>query len=369
MAQQFLFLFFLSILCVCSSGIFLSPAIKQKELERREQQTFHSLHRGLLYKAIRHDFTDAPATFPTTPVTNPVTTPVTNPVTTPAVNAPPANSAPDIVTVPSANPITVAPAPPFTNPVPVPVPNTGPVNGGIPITNPVTTPSTNSGGQPASNPVTTYPTPTGGVPVTAPVTNPVAPPTTTSPTTSAPAVPGQSWCVVKNGVPETTLQSALDYACGIGGADCSAIQQGASCYNPNSLQYHASFAFNSYYQKNPAQTSCDFGGTAVLTNVNPSTGSCIFPTSASSTSSSSTTSPITATPMPTTASSSGAGPGSISPSVLNTSNPGYGGTATGFGESPASTNASTSMSSCLQPFIGCIIAVTSIITGRFVFDI
>ncbi|CAA2995363.1 glucan endo-1,3-beta-glucosidase 3-like [Olea europaea subsp. europaea] len=324
------------------------------------------MHRGLLYKAIRHDFTDAPATFPTTPVTNPVTTPVTNPVTTPAVNAPPANPAPDIVTVPPANPITVTPSPPFTNAVPVPVSNTGPVNGGIPVTNPVTTPSTNAGGQPVSNPVTTYPTPTGGIPVT----NPVAPPTTTSPITSTPAVPGQSWCIAKNGVPETTLQSALDYACGLGGADCSAIQQGANCYNPNSLQYHASFAFNSYYQKNPVQTSCDFGGAAVTTNVNPSTGSCIFPTSSSSTSSSSsTTSPITATPMPTTATSSGAAPGSISPSILNNSNPGYGGTTAGFGESPSSANASISTSSSLQPFIGCIISVTSIITGRFVFNI
>jgi hypothetical protein len=43
-----------------------------------------------------------------------------------------------------------------------------------------------------------------------------------------------------------------------------------SCFNPDTVRDHASYAFNSYYQKNPVQTSCDFGGTAVLTSTNPS---------------------------------------------------------------------------------------------------
>lgn len=121
---------------------------------------------------------------------------------------------------------------------------------------PPTSPFVN-GGQPITNPVTTYPAPQqGNVPA---VTNPVAP-----------AVSGQGWCVAKTGVTEAVLQSGLDYACGMGGTDCSQIQQGGSCYDPNTLQNHASFAFNSYYQKNPVATSCDFGGAASLVSTNPS---------------------------------------------------------------------------------------------------
>ncbi|KAL6842605.1 hypothetical protein ACP4OV_027449 [Aristida adscensionis] len=89
---------------------------------------------------------------------------------------------------------------------------------------------------------------------------------------------GGSWCVASQSANPTALQVALDYACGYG-ADCSQIQQGGSCFNPDTVHDHASYAFNSYYQKNPVPTSCDFGGTATLTTTDPSSGSCQYPAS------------------------------------------------------------------------------------------
>ncbi|KAF8050865.1 hypothetical protein N665_1860s0005 [Sinapis alba] len=84
------------------------------------------------------------------------------------------------------------------------------------------------------------------------------------------------WCIAKANASPTSLQVALDYACGYGGADCGQIQQGASCYEPNTIRDHASFAFNSYYQKHPGSDSCSFGGAAQLTSTDPSKGSCRF---------------------------------------------------------------------------------------------
>ncbi|GLT57522.1 hypothetical protein SLA2020_304880 [Shorea laevis] len=89
----------------------------------------------------------------------------------------------------------------------------------------------------------------------------------------------QTWCVANGKAGEKKLQEALDYACGSGRADCSPIQPGASCYDPNTLEAHASYAFNSYYQKNSRGAgTCDFGGAAYVVTQAPSFGSCEFPT-------------------------------------------------------------------------------------------
>ncbi|KAL7003197.1 hypothetical protein U1Q18_004355 [Sarracenia purpurea var. burkii] len=226
---------------------------RPKEFEREEEKMFESSHRELLddfhNKTALHDTIYPPMTFPVTPV-----------ISGPQDNLP----TPTIVTVPSSTPVTI----PSTTPVSVP--STNPANSPVPITNPVTTPAITVPGttQPITNPVTTYPAPSTGVPTTTPVTNPVGPPATN--TGGGTAAAGQNWCVAKSGAAEAALQAALDYACGIGGVDCSVIQGGAGCFNPNTLENHASYAFNSYYQKNPIPTSCDFGGTAVVTTVNPS---------------------------------------------------------------------------------------------------
>ncbi|XP_048141876.1 major pollen allergen Ole e 10-like isoform X2 [Rhodamnia argentea] len=148
-------------------------------------------------------------------------------------------------------------------------------------------PSSPSGQKDITNPVTTVPTIipapfASAEPVVNPTSNPEsAPPTVMTPTaypptmTSPPSL-SSSWCIASQSVSQTALQVALDYACGYGGADCSAIQPGGSCYNPNTVRDHASYAFNKYYQKNPVPTSCSFGGTAVVTSTDPSTSTCQY---------------------------------------------------------------------------------------------
>ncbi|KHN38331.1 Glucan endo-1,3-beta-glucosidase 1 [Glycine soja] len=147
-----------------------------------------------------------------------------------------------------------------------------------------------------TTPITTIPNlvPTTPTISTSPFLNPNSNPDTVSPastipfstptTVNSPMFSGASWCIASPTASQTTLQVALDYACGFGGADCSAIQPGGSCYNPNSIRNHASYAFNKYYQKNPVPNSCNFGGTAVIISTNPSTGACQYPSTSTSTS-------------------------------------------------------------------------------------
>jgi hypothetical protein len=78
------------------------------------------------------------------------------------------------------------------------------------------------------------------------------------------------WCVAKPSVPDPIIQEAMNYACG-SGADCDSIQPSGSCFEPNTLFAHASYAFNSYWQRTRvAGGSCSFGGTAILVTVDPS---------------------------------------------------------------------------------------------------
>ncbi|XP_010508585.1 PREDICTED: PLASMODESMATA CALLOSE-BINDING PROTEIN 5-like [Camelina sativa] len=88
------------------------------------------------------------------------------------------------------------------------------------------------------------------------------------------------WCVAKNNAEDSALQTAVDWACGPGGADCGEIQQGGSCYDPPDMVKMASYVFNNYYLKNGlADEACNFSNNAAVTSLNPSQGACKFPSS------------------------------------------------------------------------------------------
>ncbi|CAN8254301.1 unnamed protein product [Cochlearia groenlandica] len=88
------------------------------------------------------------------------------------------------------------------------------------------------------------------------------------------------WCVAKNDAEDSSLQTAIDWACGQGGADCRQIRQGGSCYDTTDMVKMASYVFNDYYLKNGlVDDACYFDNNAALTTINPSQGTCKYPSS------------------------------------------------------------------------------------------
>ncbi|KAM1350357.1 hypothetical protein ACFX2F_004318 [Malus domestica] len=62
----------------------------------------------------------------------------------------------------------------------------------------------------------------------------------------------------------------MNYACG-SGADCASIQPNGSCFMPDTLFAHASYDFNSHWQRTKvAGGTCSYGRTAMLVTVDPS---------------------------------------------------------------------------------------------------
>ncbi|XP_021731599.1 glucan endo-1,3-beta-D-glucosidase-like [Chenopodium quinoa] len=111
----------------------------------------------------------------------------------------------------------------------------------------------------------------------APSKTPLAPSATPTAVPGTPPKSSGTWCVPKKGVSVTQLQANLNYACSQG-IDCSKIQAGGPCYDPNTVASHAAYAMNLLYQKaGRTPGSCDFTQTATVTSTNPSYGSCVYP--------------------------------------------------------------------------------------------
>ncbi|WOG88879.1 hypothetical protein DCAR_0208114 [Daucus carota subsp. sativus] len=158
---------------------------------------------------------------------------------------------------------------------------------------------------------------------------------------------GASYCLCKDGLSDSVLQKNINYACGAG-ADCSAINQGGSCFNPNTVKDHCNYAVNSYFQKKgEASGSCDFAGTAAPSPTPPAiTNGCVYPSSGSG---GTPTTPGTGTPStgtPGTGTPSTGTPGTGTPS---TSTPGMGTPSTG---TPGTGTPSTGMPGTGTPGTG-----------------
>eukprot|EP00252_Welwitschia_mirabilis_P007581 TRINITY_DN190_c0_g1_i1.p1 TRINITY_DN190_c0_g1~~TRINITY_DN190_c0_g1_i1.p1 ORF type:complete len:472 (-),score=33.96 TRINITY_DN190_c0_g1_i1:699-2114(-) len=110
----------------------------------------------------------------------------------------------------------------------------------------------------------------------APTTSPTTSPTTPAPSTTPAPATSKKWCVAKPEASPSVLQSNIDYVCGQG-IDCSPIQSGGPCFNPNTIIAHATYAMNAYFQaagRHPYD--CDFAQTGLLTDEDPSYGTCVY---------------------------------------------------------------------------------------------
>ncbi|KAK3134306.1 hypothetical protein QOZ80_6AG0547500 [Eleusine coracana subsp. coracana] len=126
---------------------------------------------------------------------------------------------------------------------------------------------------PSASPSSTPPSiaPGGGSPPPA-FRPPVAFPSSPPPRDARPGL----WCVANPTAAMAMLQPAMDYACG-SGADCEMTAPGGPCHLPDTLMAHASYAFNSYWQRTKvAGATCDFAGAAVLVTKDPSYDGCHY---------------------------------------------------------------------------------------------
>jgi len=87
----------------------------------------------------------------------------------------------------------------------------------------------------------------------------------------------RQWCVPKSDASDDALQKNIDYVCS-NGVDCKPIQQGGPCFVPDTVKSHASYAMNAFYQASGRHDyDCDFSHTGVLTSIDPSKLSGLFP--------------------------------------------------------------------------------------------
>ncbi|PRQ59160.1 putative X8 domain-containing protein [Rosa chinensis] len=103
-------------------------------------------------------------------------------------------------------------------------------------------------------------------------------PTPTQPSTPAkPSTGGNGrWCVPKQEATDQVLQQNINWLCGTYKVNCDDVLGGGKCWAP-AIRPRASYLMDLYYKQNGRNNyDCDFVGTAQVTNINPSWGSCVY---------------------------------------------------------------------------------------------
>ncbi|XP_031490916.1 major pollen allergen Ole e 10-like [Nymphaea colorata] len=86
-----------------------------------------------------------------------------------------------------------------------------------------------------------------------------------------------TWCIARPSAEQTVLQNNIDFACS-NGVDCSVLASGQACSLPDTIINHASVVMNLYYSANGRQPyTCSFANSGLITTVDPSYGSCVYP--------------------------------------------------------------------------------------------
>lgn len=76
------------------------------------------------------------------------------------------------------------------------------------------------------------------------------------------------WCIANPLAKSDRLAADIKDLCTK--VNCSSIEEGGSCYEPNQLSNHASVVFNLYFKAHESKGSaCDFGGDALITFTDP----------------------------------------------------------------------------------------------------
>ncbi|XP_068635196.1 glucan endo-1,3-beta-glucosidase-like [Aristolochia californica] len=96
-----------------------------------------------------------------------------------------------------------------------------------------------------------------------------------TPSVPAPSGSGAQWCVPVKGASDQALQANIDWVCSLGTVDCKPIQTGGPCFQPNTIQSHAAYAMNAYFQSAGRHGfNCDFAHTGTITSSDPSHAEC-----------------------------------------------------------------------------------------------